>query len=149
VFQPYTSRAIDASYCWRSITDGQIWAPLLDVSIIYRGYESGGLKGVVDSGATVTVIEASIGERLGIPVRSGPTDRLAGFMQNDDATIYFHHIQLRVAGASVRTRAGFCYGLPVQALLGRHGFFDHFKITFDPLRRGMQIDRIAECYDSI
>ena len=143
MFQPYATRAIDASYCWRGITDGQIWAPLLDISVIYRGYASGVLKGVVDSGATVTVIEASIGERLGIPVRSGPTDRLTGFTQSDDATIYFHHIQLHVAGTSVRAMAGFCYGLPVQALLGHQGFFDHLKVTFDPLRRDMQIDRAS------
>jgi hypothetical protein len=107
------------------------------------------LRAVVDSGCTITIINASFGELIGIPVRSGPSEKMTGFTGSEQETIYFHHIQLRVAGTSVRTMAGFCYGLPVQALLGRHGFFDHFKITFDPLRRGMQIDRIAECYDSI
>ena len=60
-----------------------------------------------------------------------------------DATlVYFHEVLLRAGGASVRTKAGFCHGLPVTALLGRHGFFEHFRVTFDPGRMGMQIDRV-------
>jgi len=141
VFQPYSTQALSLRHSWRKIAGGETWAPLIDMTILYRGYESSVLRGVVDSGCTITIINASFGELIGIPVRSGPSEQMTGFSGNEQETIYFHHIQLRVAGTSVRTMAGFCYGLPVQALPGRHGFFDHFKITFDPLRRGMQIDR--------
>lgn len=89
-----------------------------------------------------TIFDASVGERLGIPIRSGPSERLQGFAKTDDTLVYFHEVPLLVAGASVKTKVGFCFNLPVTALLGRHGFFEHFHVTFDPKRMGMRIDRV-------
>ena len=90
----------------------------------------------------IAIFDASVGKRLGIPIRSGPSERLQGFSKTDDTVVYFHEVLMLVAGASVRSKIGFCFGLPVTALLGRHGFFEHFRVTFDPLRMGMRIDRV-------
>ncbi|MBZ5724121.1 MAG: hypothetical protein LAP87_03925 [Acidobacteriia bacterium] len=40
--------------------------------------------------------------------------------------------------------AGFCEALSVAALLGRHGFFEHFTVLFDPASTppGFEIDRL-------
>ena len=113
------------------------------MSIAYNGFESNCIRALVDSGSVTTIFDASVGERLSIPIRSGPFERLQGFSGTDETLVYFHEVLMRVAGASVRTKVGFCFGLPVTALLGRHGFFEHFRVTFDPRRMGMQIDRIA------
>ena len=128
--------------CWRGQAQGRTWAPLVEMSILYQGSESRRMDAVVDSGAQVTIFEATIGERLGINVRDCPSDRLQVATRKDESPIYFHEVTLRVARASVRIMAGFCYELTVPALLGRHGFFDNFRVTFDPTRMGMQIDRV-------
>ncbi len=142
MFQPYTSGVLPLDCSWRGPSNGLTWEPRLDVSLAYKGFESNRIRALVDSGSVATIFDASVGERLGIPIRSGASERLQGFSKTDDTLIYFHDVQLLVAGASVRTKVGFCFGLPVTALLGRHGFFEHFRVTFDPARMGMQIDRV-------
>jgi len=52
---------------------------------------------------------------------------------------YFHYLQLRIAGHYIKLYAGFCDNLPVPALLGRYGFFDHFSVTFNARRRQMEL----------
>lgn len=44
----------------------------------------------------------------------------------------------------VRIEAGFTDKLPVAGLLGMSGFFEHFKITFDPsaIPPGFELERI-------
>lgn len=127
---------------WRGASNGVAWEPRLDVSIAYTGFESNRIRALVDSGSVTTIFDASVGERLGIPIRSGPSERLQGFARTDETLVYFHEVLMLVAGASVRTKVGFCFNLPVTALLGRHGFFDNFRVTFDPPRMGMRIDRV-------
>lgn len=142
MFQPYTPGVLPLDCSWRGRSQGLTWEPRLDVSILYKGFESNRVRALVDSGSVLTIFDASLGERLQIPIRSGPSERLQGFSRSDDTVVYLHDVQMRLAGTSVFTRVGFCYGLPVTALLGRHGFFEHFRVTFDPKRRGMQIDRV-------
>ena len=142
MFQPYTSGVLPLGCLWRGASNGLTWEPRLDVSIAYRGFESNRIRALVDSGSVITIFDSSVGERLGIPIRSGPSERLQGFSRTDDTLVYFHEVLMLVAGTSVRTKIGFCFGLPVTALLGRHGFFEHFRVTFDPARMGMRIDRV-------
>ena len=42
-----------------------------------------------------------------------------------------------------KIRAGFTNELPIAGVLGRIGFFEHFKITFDPsgLTPGFDLER--------
>lgn len=141
MFIPYLTDTLTRATPWRTQNSGERWAPIVPTSILYREFESRVFGAMVDSGAEVTLFQASLGERLGIPVRSGPSEIYQGFTGKDAELTYFHQVRLRVAGTTITTVVGFCYALPVNALLGRVGFFDHFKITFDPLRRGMQIDR--------
>lgn len=57
---------------------------------------------------------------------------------------YLHNIALHVAGNILRIRAGFTNNLPLGGLLGRMGFFEYFKITFDPSSEppGFELERI-------
>jgi len=47
-------------------------------------------------------------------------------------TIYIHRIALYVCNEIIQIRAGFTDDLPLAGVLGRKGFFDNFKIIFDP-----------------
>jgi hypothetical protein len=51
-----------------------------------------------------------------------------------------------ITGELIEVMAGFPLNLSVPALLGRHGFFDHFLVTFDhstdpPMIEVVPIDR--------
>jgi len=59
--------------------------------------------------------------------------------------VYFHQVNLWVGADRIKITAGFVPGLSVAALLGRHGFFEHFIDTFDPSNNppGFDITRLA------
>lgn len=59
-------------------------------------------------------------------------------------TVLFQRVVLFVAGEALTIRAGFCQGLPVPGLLGRKGFFEQFRLTFDPTSEpaGLEFERI-------
>ncbi|MBM3752414.1 MAG: hypothetical protein FJW38_00350 [Acidobacteria bacterium] len=141
MFNPYLTSPAPLDSLWRVHTDGITWVPVIAASIIHRGYESRVVDAIVDSGSQFTLFEGTIGTRVGIDVRNGRSEQISLAAAASNARVYFHEVTLRVQRQSIRTVVGFCFELSVPALLGRHGFFDHFKITFDPLRRGMQIDR--------
>jgi hypothetical protein len=56
-----------------------------------------------------------------------------------------HTVSLHVLGSMFKIRAGFADKLPAAGLLGRIGFFEHFKITFDPSSNpaGFDLERVS------
>jgi hypothetical protein len=110
------------------------------VELSNRGYSSKRLRGIVDSGSEVTLFQGYIGDQIGLTVRSGPSHPIRLAAQSGAPLAYFHEVRMKVASGSVLIMVGFCYELGVPALLGRHGFFEHFRVTFDPSRMGMQIE---------
>src|SRR5215467_1132737 len=59
--------------------------------------------------------------------------------------LYLHNISLYIPGGNIiKIRAGFTDELPIAGLLGRKGFFEHFKVTFDPSNNppGFELERI-------
>lgn len=58
------------------------------------------------------------------------------------SNIFLHDISLYVPGGMVATRVGFSDALPVAGLLGMTGFFEHFKVTFDPIAHCVELERI-------
>lgn len=89
---------------------------------------------IIDSGADHCVFPAQIGEKVGIPVRSGKMQSTQGIGAD---TAYFHdvkvHIEIEHQIWSFSCWAGFMYSLDQlgKGLLGRHGFFKLFEaVTF-------------------
>ena len=58
--------------------------------------------------------------------------------------VFYHKIKLKGAADIIPITAGFSEQLAVAAILGRHGFFEHFTVTFDPcsVPLGLTIERI-------
>jgi hypothetical protein len=56
--------------------------------------------------------------------------------------IYLHEVVLYVPGGPVKIKAGFRDNLPVAGLLGMSGFFEFFKVTFNPELKACEIERI-------
>jgi len=87
---------------------------------------------LIDSGADYCIFHASMGEVIGLDVRSGKKMEyfgIAGVKQ----TAYFHEIVLSVGGWKFDCYVGFSYDFDQMpyGVLGQDGFFDKFKIVLD------------------
>jgi hypothetical protein len=116
----------------------------LSVSLIFNQVESARLDAVVDSGSPFCLFHASIGTALGIDLGRGRKGLLSGAIAGAQGEVYYHNVSLRVLGSLITTFAGFSPALSVAALLGRVGFFDNFRVTFNPDYEppGMEIERV-------
>jgi hypothetical protein len=68
----------------------------------------------------------------------------AAVLENQD--VWVHPVVLHVGEHALDIKAAFTKNLPVSGLLGRRGFFEHFKITFDPSSDppGMELERVLK-----
>ena len=95
---------------------------------------------LIDSGASSCLFHASIGRAIGLEIEKGQRMQTLGV--SGDATMYLHEVALSVPGGVVVTQAGFSDQLPIAGLLGMLGFFEHFKITFDPTALAVELERV-------
>ncbi|MFZ0794340.1 MAG: hypothetical protein WAM65_11245, partial [Candidatus Korobacteraceae bacterium] len=58
--------------------------------------------------------------------------------------IYLHDISLYAPGGIITTRAGFSDNLPIAGLLGMAGFFENYKISFDPVTLRCELERLYQ-----
>jgi hypothetical protein len=87
---------------------------------------------MVDSGASQCIFHSSIGRAIGLVIEKGEEDRTVG-VSGQPTKIYMHDVSLHIPGGHVlKIRAAFSEDLPLAALLGRRGFFEHFRVSFDP-----------------
>ncbi|HYU45036.1 MAG TPA: hypothetical protein VEK84_02525 [Terriglobales bacterium] len=95
---------------------------------------------IIDSGASSCIFHAAIGRAIGLEVEEGEltlTQGVAG-----PCKLYLHDISLYIPGGPVLTRAGFSDDLPIAGLVGMLGFFEHFRITFDPTALRVDLERL-------
>ena len=77
-------------------------------------------------------------------LKDGMKGPLQGVVGGASGDVYYHEVKLCIAGAMIKINAGFSESLSVAGLLGRHGFFEHFSVVFDPSNNppGFEITRI-------
>jgi hypothetical protein len=85
---------------------------------------------MVDSGAADCMFHSSIAPGIGIRVDSGRKEQRTGIGGTQD--VWVHPIQLWFGADMLSIEAAFSPNLPLAGLLGRIGFFENYKITFDP-----------------
>jgi len=103
--------------------------PIIPVELRYRGR---GLltEGLVDSGANLSVFSADIADYLGLPLTRGKALILQGV--GGRILGYQHTLKLKVGTAEFRLPICFSAELVTSFnLLGREGFFQKFRVTFD------------------
>jgi hypothetical protein len=100
-------------------------------------------EALIDSGAAICMFHSSIGEGIGLRIEKGEEDVTTG-VSGQPTKIYLHDVSLYVPASIIKIRAGFTDQLPLAGLLGRTGFFEHFKVTFDPSNNppGFELERI-------
>jgi len=83
-----------------------------------------------------------IATALGIDLESGTRTARLGIGGKQIA--WLHPVVLYIGEHALEINAAFASNLPVAGLLGRIGFFEHFKITFDPTSDppGLELERV-------
>jgi hypothetical protein len=99
-------------------------------------------EALVDSGASDCIFHEMVAAAIDIKLESGSREQRAGVGGTQD--VWVHPIQLFVADQILEIEAAFAKELPIAGVLGRSGFFEHFRITFDPVSDppGLDIERV-------
>lgn len=100
-------------------------------------------EALVDSGASKCIFHAALGRAIGLQIERGEEDQTVG-VSGKPTTIFMHNISLHVPGGHIlRIRAAFTDELPMAGILGRNGFFENFRVLFDPsgTTAGFEIER--------
>jgi hypothetical protein len=87
-------------------------------------------EALIDTGASRCIFHSQIGRSLGFSIESGKEEDTIG-VSGKATKIYLHKVSIYVMGGIVGVTAGFCDDLPLAGLLGRRGFLENFKFTFD------------------
>jgi hypothetical protein len=125
---------------------GQDWCAILNVQISNPAKHSPPTKrfeALLDSGASRCLFHSNFGTAIGLDIEKGEVEETVGVSGKPTIT-YLHPISLHVMGSIIKITAGFSDDLPLGGLLGRAGFFENFKVTFDPSSDppGFDIERI-------
>lgn len=129
-----------------TLKGGQDWAAVLNVQIGNPSEHSPPTKrfeALLDTGASRCLFHSGIGAAIGLDIRKGEIEETIGVSGQQTIT-YLHPVSLYVMGSIIIVIAGFTDNLPFGGLLGRAGFFENFKVTFDPSSTppGFDLERI-------
>jgi hypothetical protein len=127
-------------------SEDSIWMPMLPVCVSYgHGAKTPRIEALIDSGSQDTLFHSSIGRSLHIPIEKGPRFDIGGIAKGVKISVYYHDIRLWIGAEVVKIKVGFCEEMSVSAILGRKGFFEHYRVTFDPSATppGFEIERIG------
>jgi hypothetical protein len=120
-----------------------MYVAVLPVQISLSGSSSPRTKrieAIIDSGAGRCLFHANFAAALGLTLRDGDREVLNGIGGLEETWV--HDIVLHTFGGPIPIRAGFKENLPLAALLGMNGFFEHFDITFEGSTQRCILDRI-------
>jgi len=123
----------------------QTWYPTIKVAIIFEHATSKRFEAVVDSGSALCLFHADIGKAIGLRLKTGEQGSLGGVVGGSTGEVYYHRVKLKVLCDIIPIMAGFSEQLSVAAILGRHGFFENFTVTFDPCYNppGLILERVG------
>lgn len=120
-------------------TEGQ-WYPVIPVTLLY-GTRFVATSGLVDSGASISLLQPEVAEALGIEIRKGKKLELRGL--GGKVKGFIHKVDFIVAGVTFKSEAAFLEKGEVSFnILGRKGFFERFHIHFDESSKSISLDAL-------
>lgn len=98
-----------------------------------------------DSGADYCIFHATIGEQLGLDIKTGKELTFYG-TSGEPQKAYFHKISFKIGGNVHRCDVGFSYDMEKLAygLLGQYGFFDKWTVRFEYHKENIEIKQINQ-----
>lgn len=87
---------------------------------------------MLDSGSAVCLFRADWADYLKLDLTNGKTGEIGGIVSGAKGTAVYQPVQVYVEDETIVTlNVGFSRKLSVPGILGRRGFFDLFRVTFD------------------
>ena len=99
---------------------------------------------LIDSGADYCIFHASIGEQLGINIKSGKPLTFFG-TSGEPQKAYFHEVTFKIGDHSHTCGVGFSYDMEKLAygLLGQDGFFNKWMVKFEYQKENIDLREIV------
>jgi hypothetical protein len=115
--------------------DPETKVPILDLWLrTAQGHDTRELF-IVDSGADVSMATRYLCDALGLSWEAGTLVEIRGIVPREECKVVAtqHRVEIYVRDADLRLTIPMCFADSDDAplLLGREGFFDAFRITFD------------------
>jgi predicted aspartyl protease len=118
---------------------GIFWRPVIPVTFKYRD-QTIEYHALLDTGADTSLIQAEVGEFLGINIKKGHQYLIHGVA--GQAIGYLHRVEVIINGQSFgKVPINFSYKLPKDSLgiLGHEGLFDQFELKFNFAQKEIEI----------
>jgi hypothetical protein len=120
---------------------GSISRPVIE--IILRNKENSiRYEALVDSGADLCLFDQSVGEAIGINIKSGKVKEIFG-VGGKVSLYYMHPVVIKVGGWEYKIEAGFMPDVAGRVipygLVGQKGFFENFIVKFDLLKEEIDL----------
>ena len=98
---------------------------------------------LIDSGADYCIFHGTIGEQLGLDIKSGKELTFYG-TSGEPQKAYFHMISFKIGGNLHKCEVGFSYDMEKLAygLLGQEGFFNKWMVKFEYQKENIDLRRI-------
>jgi hypothetical protein len=103
----------------------EVLRPTVPIILVYRSTPTWDFQALVDSGSDNNLFPARIGESVGIDIMKGKFKSIRG-IGDHDIPAYTHKVRILACGTGFDTEVDFSYEQKFP-LLGRIGFFNHFK----------------------
>lgn len=118
----------------------QILKPIIPIKILKAGTVLQ-YAALIDSGADFCIFDASLGEYLGLNIKSGIEVQFGGIQSLGGAKAYIHKVALEIGGHELKTEIGFSYDISKNGygILGQRGFFDLFAVKFDLQKEDIEL----------
>ncbi len=114
------------------------------IQIDFYGTNGGfGYLVLIDSGADYCLFHATVGEQLGLKIKSGTPLTFYG-TSGEPQKAYFHTITFKIGGHEHTAKVGFSYEMEKLAygILGQDEFFDQWVIKFEYHKENVELKRI-------
>ena len=117
--------------------------PVIEIQLESSTKVTFGYLVLIDSGADYCIFHASIGELMGINIKSGTSLTFYG-TSGEPQVAYFHKITFRMGGHPHTADVGFSYDMEKLAygILGQDGFFNRWNIKFEYKKENVEIKEI-------
>jgi hypothetical protein len=143
---PYKAIPLNESPAFPGLTVR--WTPIIPVRIVDSRMQvrTKSVWAVVDTGSDNCLFHANLLAPFNIALESGIRADIGGIGKQTSISVYYHDIRLLIGvDWTLSIRAGFSREFSVAAILGRNGFFDSFRVTFDHTEEPpfMTVERIA------
>lgn len=115
-------------------SERQDWWPVIQVRLVdqHMHVRTSPFHAVVDSGSCVCLFHADFLKVFKIRLEDGVEHFVGGVGKQIKIPVFYHDVRILFGiDQVIGVRAGFSPELSVTGILGRHGFFDCYRVQFD------------------